>query len=57
LGKPKAKKPPGRPRNRWVESIKMDLGETGWTDVDWIGLAQDRDQRDLVNAIKKLRVP
>jgi hypothetical protein len=27
---------------RWVANIKMDLGEVGWGDVDWIGLAQDR---------------
>jgi hypothetical protein len=22
----------------------MDLGEVGWGDVDWIGLAQDRNR-------------
>jgi hypothetical protein len=36
----------------------MDLGEIGWGDVDWIGLAQDRDRwRALVNAVLKLRFP
>jgi hypothetical protein len=36
----------------------MDLEGMGWGDVDWIGLAQDRDKwRALVNAIMKLRVP
>jgi hypothetical protein len=30
-----------RPRRRWVDNIRMDLGEVGWGDVDWIGLAQD----------------
>jgi hypothetical protein len=36
----------------------MDLGEVGWGDVDWIGLAQDRNRwRALVNAVTKLRVP
>jgi hypothetical protein len=36
----------------------MDLGEVGWGDVDWIGLAQDRDtRRALVNAVMNLRVP
>jgi hypothetical protein len=32
----------GRPRRRCVDNIRMDLGEVGWGDVDWIGLAQDR---------------
>jgi hypothetical protein len=31
--------PLGRPRRRWVDNIKMDLGEVGWGDVEWIGLA------------------
>jgi hypothetical protein len=36
----------------------MDLGETGWGGVDWIGLAQDRDRwRALVNVVMNLRVP
>jgi hypothetical protein len=48
----------GRPRYRWVDNIKMDLGEIGWGGVDWIGLAQDRDNwRALVNAVTILRVP
>jgi hypothetical protein len=34
----------GRPRRRWVDNIGMDLGEVGWGDVDWIGLAQDRNR-------------
>jgi hypothetical protein len=43
---------------RWVDNIKMDLLEIGWGDVDWIGLAQDRDKwRALVNAVMNLRVP
>jgi hypothetical protein len=37
---------------------RMDLGEVGWGDVDWIGLAQDRNRwRALVNSILNLRVP
>jgi hypothetical protein len=36
----------------------VDLGEVGWGDVDWIGLAQDRDRwRALVNSVLNLRVP
>jgi hypothetical protein len=33
-----------RRRSRWVDSIRLDLGEVGWGDVDWIGLAQDRNR-------------
>jgi hypothetical protein len=50
VGKPEGKRPLGRPRCRWVDNIKMDLREIGWDDMDWIELAQDRDQwRALVN--------
>jgi hypothetical protein len=48
----------GRLRSRWVDNIKMDLGEIGWGGVDWIDLAQNRDNwRALVNAVTILRVP
>jgi hypothetical protein len=40
----KKKSPLERPRLRWANNIKMNLGEIGWSDVDWIGLAQDRDK-------------
>jgi hypothetical protein len=43
-GKPEGKRPLGRPRSRWVDNIKMDLREIGWDGVDWIDMAQDRDQ-------------
>jgi hypothetical protein len=42
VGKPEGKRPLGRPRRRWMDSIKMDLLENGVNVVDWIGLAQDR---------------
>jgi hypothetical protein len=42
VGKPEGKRPLRWPRHRWVNNIRMDLGEVGWGDVDWIGLAQDR---------------
>jgi hypothetical protein len=52
------KRPLGRPRCRWVENIRTDLGEVGWGDVDCIGLAQDRNRwRALVNLVLNLRVP
>jgi hypothetical protein len=58
VGKPEGKIPPGRPRRRWVDSIKMNLREIVWGGMDWIHLAQNRDQwRDLVNTAKNLRVP
>jgi hypothetical protein len=41
-----------------VDNIKMDLREIGWDVIDWIDLAQDRDQwRALVNTVMNLRVP
>jgi hypothetical protein len=55
---PEGKKPLGRPRRRWVDNIKADLREIGWDGMNWIDLAQDRDQwRDLVKAVMNLRVP
>jgi hypothetical protein len=58
VGKPEGKRPLGRPRRGWVDDIRMDLGEVGWGDVDWIGLAQDRNRwRTLVNSVLNLRVP
>jgi hypothetical protein len=41
--KPEGKRPLGRPRRRWMVNIRMDLGEVGMGDVDWIGVAQDRN--------------
>jgi hypothetical protein len=58
VGKPEEKRPPGRPRRRWIDNIKMDLLETGLNVVDWIGLAQDRYRwRALVNSVMNIRVP
>jgi hypothetical protein len=58
VGKPEGKRPLGRPRRRWMDNIRMALGEVGWSDVDWIGLAQDRNRwRALVNSVLNLRVP
>jgi hypothetical protein len=44
VGKPEGKRPLGRPRRGWVDHIKMDLGGIEWDGMDWIHLAQDRDQ-------------
>jgi len=58
VGKPKGKKPLGRPRHRWEDNIKMDLQEVGCGGMDWIELAEDRDRwRALVTAVINLRVP
>jgi len=51
------KKPLRRPRHRWEGNIRMDLRETGWEGVDWMHLAQDRDQWwTLVNMVMNLWV-
>jgi hypothetical protein len=48
------KRPLGRPRRRWVDNIRMDLGEVGWG----YGLAKDRNRwRALVNLVLNLQVP
>jgi hypothetical protein len=47
-----------RPRRRWVDNIRMNLGEVGWGDGDWIGVAQDRNSgRAVVNSVLNLRFP
>jgi hypothetical protein len=56
-GKPEGRRPLGRPRRKWLVNITMDLVEVVWGDVDWIGLAQDRESwRALVNSVLNLRV-
>jgi hypothetical protein len=58
VGKPEGKRPLGKHRRGWEDSIKMDLGDIGWGVTDWINLAQDREQWSaLVNTAVKLRVP
>jgi hypothetical protein len=57
VGKPEGKRPLGRPRRRWEDNIGIDFGEIGWGGMNWIDLAQDRDQwRALVNTVMNLRV-
>jgi hypothetical protein len=58
VGKLEGKRPPGRPGCRWEDNIRMDLRDIGWGGMDWIDLAQDRDQwRALVNMVMNLWVP
>jgi hypothetical protein len=58
VGKPEGKRPLGRSRRRLVDNFKMDLREIEWDGIDWLELAQDRDQwRALVNTVMNLRVP
>jgi hypothetical protein len=44
VGKPEGKGSLGRPRCRWLDNIRMDLGEVRWGGVDWIGLTQDKNR-------------
>jgi hypothetical protein len=48
MGKPEGRRPLGRPTRRSLDKIRMDLVEMGWGDVDWIGVAQDRDKWELL---------
>jgi hypothetical protein len=58
VGKPEGRRPLGRSRRRWVDKIKMCVREIGWGGMEWIDLAQDKDQwRALVNTAMNLRAP
>jgi hypothetical protein len=58
MGKPEGKRLLGRPRRRWEDNIRIDLGEIGWGGMVWIDLVQDRDQwRALVNTVMNPPVP
>ena len=58
LYQPEGKRPLGRPRRRWEDSIKMDLQEVVGGRGDWMELAQDRDRwRALVGTVRDFRVP
>jgi hypothetical protein len=58
VGKLEGKRTPGRPRRSLEDNIKMDFWEIVWEGVDWMHLAQERDQRQaVVNTVMKLWVP
>jgi hypothetical protein len=58
MGKPEGKSPLRRPRHMWVDNFKMDVRGIVWGGMDWIDLAQGRDQwRVLLNTVVHLRVP
>jgi hypothetical protein len=58
VGMPEGKRPMGRPRRKSVDNVRMDLRELEWNGVDWIDMAQDRNQwRALVNMVLNLWLP
>jgi hypothetical protein len=58
VGKPEGKRPLGRPRRRWEDNIRLDLGEKGIDGTNWIQLAQDGVQwRAFGNTVMNLRFP
>jgi hypothetical protein len=58
VGKPEGKRQLGRTRRRWEDNFRMNLREIGWGGMDWIDLAQDKDQwKALVNTVMNLLVP
>jgi hypothetical protein len=58
VGRPKGKRPLGRPKRKWEDNIKLDLRERGINGANWIWLAQDRIQwRAFVNMVMNLQIP
>jgi hypothetical protein len=58
IGKPKGKRPIGRQRYRWVDTSKINLRGIRWGDINWIDLAQNREQwTTLVNTVINFLVP
>jgi hypothetical protein len=43
VGKPERKRPLGRPRRRWEDTVNMDATETGWEGVNWVNLGECLD--------------
>jgi hypothetical protein len=59
VGKPERRRPLGRPRHKWVDNIKVALRQMGWSDIDRVDLAHNRDQwrRAVMNRVMNLWVP
>ena len=58
VGRSYGMRPLGRPRRRWVNNIKMEVREREWDCMEWIDLAEERDQwRNLVNTAMNRRDP
>jgi hypothetical protein len=58
VGRPEGKRPLGRTTCKWVDNIKMDVGEVGWGGIDWIDVAQDRGNwRAIVETVMNICVP
>jgi hypothetical protein len=56
--KPERKRPLGGLRLRWEDNIKINFREIGCGGMDWINVAQCRDQwKALVNTVMNLRIP
>ena len=57
VGRPDGMRPLARSRNRWNDTIKVELQEVRWGSMDWIILAQDRDRwHELVDVVMNLQV-
>jgi hypothetical protein len=57
LSLPEGKRPFGRSICRWEDYIRMDFREIGWEVLNWMHLAEDRDQwQALMNTVMDLRV-
>jgi hypothetical protein len=58
VGRPKGKRPLGKPRHRWEDNIKMDLRDIRIDEMNWIWLVQDRVWWwAFVNTVMNLWVP
>ena len=53
VGKPEGKRELGLSKHRWSDNIKMNLKDRGYEVMDWIYLAQGKDngQWTLVNVL------
>jgi hypothetical protein len=57
VGKPEGKRPLERPRCEWEDNIKIDLRDIGWDVMDWILLAEEREQcRAFVHMVMNFQI-